>query len=291
MRYSDDVVAGPGYEGVSLVDGSGGAVSITKTLVGCGLRVRADAGLVYSTSYTLTVPALAVQDKLGLSPDSEYTVSFATAGPPDLTAPTVTGSNPVQGATGVAVGSDITITCSESVAAGPLYERITLVDGTGKAVAFAKSVSGATLTAHPSSKLANNTSYTLTVPAGALQDAAENWVESDYGLSFTTEPPLSVVSTDPASGATGVQVTATVRVVYNRAIKLGPNAGGIKLTKSGKTVVFTANVSGDTLLIDPNSNMSFSTVYQVYVPIGAVTDLAGSASLSSLSFSFTTQKR
>jgi hypothetical protein len=53
-------------------------------------------------------------------------------------------------------------------------------------VSYTYGLSGGTLTLDPDSNLAYNTTYTVTIPAGAVQDAAGNPSEA-YSFSFTTQ--------------------------------------------------------------------------------------------------------
>ena len=116
--------------------------------------------------------------------DLVFTPGTAPPPPPDTTAPTVVEQTPVAGATGWPVGSPPRARFSEPVTASTVAMSLRTVPG-GTAVAGATSYDGATQTATftPTSALAANTSYEVTV-SGA-QDGAGNTMTS-VSWSFTT---------------------------------------------------------------------------------------------------------
>ncbi|WP_017667691.1 Ig-like domain-containing protein [Sandarakinorhabdus sp. AAP62] len=114
----------------------------------------------------------------------------------DTTPPVLIGSNPTDpddGATAVPLGSDIVLRFSEAVQAGT--GSFTLSNGSDVRVIAVTdpqvSISGSTVTINPSTDLVAGTTYSLTAPAGILEDAAGN----DFGgiaagvLDFTTLQP------------------------------------------------------------------------------------------------------
>ena len=115
----------------------------------------------------------------------------------DTTPPVLIGTNPTDpddGATAVPVASDIVLRFSEAVQAGT--GSFTLSNGTDVRVIAVNdsqvTISGSTVTINPATDLVAGTTYTLTAPAGILEDAAGN----DFGgiaagvLDFTTLQPL-----------------------------------------------------------------------------------------------------
>ncbi|NHM26454.1 PKD domain-containing protein [Desulfofundulus sp. TPOSR] len=98
----------------------------------------------------------------------------------------VAGTEPVDGATDVPVDRAITVTFSKDVQPGPAYDSITLKNAAGGAVSVTKNIGGRVLTIKPNASLACSTTYTVTIPAGAVQDAAGNGLAGDYAFSFTT---------------------------------------------------------------------------------------------------------
>ena len=106
--------------------------------------------------------------------------------PTDTTPPTVNSTSPVNGATAVQVGANVTVTFSEAMAGASLTTAtFTLVDGSGNPVAGTVTPAGATATFAPTANLANGTTYTATVTTGA-EDLAGNGLAQSRVWSFTT---------------------------------------------------------------------------------------------------------
>ena len=125
-------------------------------------------------------------------------------GTADTTAPTVTGTAPADGATGVAVTADVTGTFSEAMNTSTITATtFTLAAGT-TTVPAAVTYDGTTrvATLNPTADLAAGTVYTATIKGGTggVKDAAGNPLAADKTWTFTTAP---------AGGSTSQTVTLT----------------------------------------------------------------------------------
>ena len=124
-------------------------------------------------------------------------VTFVNDVGPDTTPPTIVARSPSPGAPAVAVGSNVTATFSEPMAAASVSEAtVELRDPSSAVVSATVSYSAATRTAilDPAAPLDYSTTYTATVKGGAggVTDAADpaNPLVADVTWSFTTgEPP------------------------------------------------------------------------------------------------------
>lgn len=245
--------------------------------------------LAPSASFSVIVPAGAVQDKeTHTAPLAEqFTLNFSTGG-----APTVTATDPQDGSTNVHWDKTITVTFSENVLEGAAYTNITLMKGSTPAP-FTKTLSGNVLTIDPDSPLEKYVLYTVTVPAGAVNNASGFPLGSDCVINFRTSDPPTLVSTDPADNQINVPVDKTVTVKFSKDIAQGSNWADISL-KAGDTVIAATNtISGDTLSLNPDSDLSQDTNYTVLVPAGAVKSVdqpgvPGDESTSDVSFGFLT---
>src|ERR1700722_17618223 len=128
---------------------------------------------------------------------------------------TIVATSPVNGATGVSVGTTVEVQFSQPMIAGSLDSSFTLQIGSNY-VACALSldsssgeVIGATLT--PSSPLLAGTLYTATVTTGA-QSTSINSLAQNSVWTFTTAgaAPPAVIATFPLAGATGVATSTEV---------------------------------------------------------------------------------
>ncbi|MGR9107449.1 MAG: DUF4082 domain-containing protein, partial [Gammaproteobacteria bacterium] len=120
-------------------------------------------------------------------------VKFTTATAPDTTPPSVTGTTPSNGATGVSVGASISATFSEAVDATTINSStFQLRDASNTLVPATITYNAATRTAalQPNSSLTQTTLHTATIVGGSngVKDLASppNALQSDYTWSFTT---------------------------------------------------------------------------------------------------------
>jgi hypothetical protein len=146
------------------------------------------APLANNTEYTATITTGA-KDLAGNPRAANKVFGFKTI--QDTTAPTVNSTTPTNGATNIAVGSDITVTFSEAMdpttintttinlkvtsSSAPVTGVVTL-DATSKIATF-----------NPTGNLLANTNYTLTVTTGA-KDLAGNPLPGTVIVTFTTAP-------------------------------------------------------------------------------------------------------
>lgn len=137
---------------------------------------------------------------------------------------------------------------------------------------------------------------TSSFPSSTYQ-GSNYWVDVVFtnSLGSDTTPP-TVVSTVPASGATGVAVNSPVTVKFSEAIDPTTiNSNTIQLRNAANALV-SASLSYDgpslTATLTPSAILSTSTTYTLTVVGGTtdprVKDLAGNALATSVSRSFTT---
>jgi hypothetical protein len=176
-----------------------------------------------------------VTDTTGFNLVSNFVWSFTTAPAPDLTRPRVTLTVPattIPGATtGVASNTAITITFSEDMAPATINGTSVTVTCAAPCVNPAGSVSyvvgSRTAVFTPTTALAAGTIYTVTVTTAAT-DLAGNALAgnqlllpaaSNYVYTFQTVGPIapaniSVLSTNPIAGSTGVCPGAGINATF-----------------------------------------------------------------------------
>ncbi|PLX88341.1 MAG: hypothetical protein C0619_12960, partial [Desulfuromonas sp.] len=157
------------------------------------------ASLEYATGYEVTL-STAVTDLAGNSLVETYTSNFSTITEPDLTPPTVLGTNPAEGATDIPLNSSITVTFSEPInPASAISSNFILVDNLANPVSGQVSGSANTATFTPDAPLDYSTTYTATVTTGIL-DTAGNPLASDFSWDFATEDPFTVTVSKVGTG-------------------------------------------------------------------------------------------
>lgn len=131
-------------------------------------------------THTVSVEAT---DSVGNKGSAQSTFTVTTS------IPAVVSTDPTGTANNVPVNKDIVITFSDDIQEGTTtaYSGVVLTSSTGTAVSITKGINGKTLTLHPTSSLAYSTSYTVTIPEGAVKNAAGNKLAGTYSFSFTTQ--------------------------------------------------------------------------------------------------------
>jgi hypothetical protein len=282
-------LTGPGATPVS------GAV--TYAAVGNTATFTPTSTLAPNTTFTATITT-GVRDIAGNALASNFVWSFTTAVTPDTTPPTVTSTNPANGATGVPINHAVSATFSKAMDLSTISTATFTLTGPGAtpvsgAVTYAAVGNTATFT--PTSTLAPNTTFTATITTG-VRDIAGNALASNFLWSFTTgatpdTTPPTVISTNPANGATGVCINKTVNATFSKAMNLLTiSTATFTLTGPGSVPV-TGTVSYDVTskvaTFIPTSTLAPNTTFTATITTGA-TDLAGNALASNFVWMFTT---
>ena len=248
-----------------------GSVSMDTSSKIATLAFTTGTTLSTSTLYTATITG-AKSIATGLTMSSPYIWQFTTGAAPDTTRPRVvqtvpTTTNPGPTA-GVATNSAISALFTEDMAPATINAASFTLTCTAPCVSPTGSVSysvgnrAAIFT--PAVALALGTTYTATITTVAT-DLAGNALAgnqaplpaaSNYIWTFTTggsvsAANISVLSTSPAAGSTGVCTDASINVTFNapsglRMDPLAINSATITLTGPGQSNVTPASVLLDT---------------------------------------------
>ncbi len=220
---------------------------------------------------------------------------------PDTTPPHVLTTVPSLGAAGVALGAPISVTFSKPVNCATLTTSTFIVNvAGGSAVAGAVACSGSTATFTPTSALVLHTLYTATITTGAT-DLVGNVMVQNYAWNFEAVAGPSVVSTTPATGATGLTFNPTISATFLQLPVQDPDSAGAALncstvtastftvTAPGGTVTGTVACSGATATFTPTSPaiLAANTTYTATLTTG-VQNVAGTGLASAVVWTFTT---
>ncbi|MFM9881291.1 MAG: ExeM/NucH family extracellular endonuclease, partial [Burkholderiaceae bacterium] len=213
------------------------------------------------------------------------------AGSPGNKAPTLVSSNPADNATGVTVSSDIVLSFSESIKAGT--GNIVVTNETDQSTVLLDvrsglvTITGNTVTVNPSANLAGNTTYNVQIASGVITDLtglAFAGIAGADALDFTTAvvdvTAPTLVSSTPASQATGVAVGSNVVLTFSEAVARGTgsilfSAEGTKNVSIDVTDTMQVSISGNTVTVNPAANLVPGLSYSVSTSAGAFEDLAG----------------
>ncbi len=142
----------------------------------------------------------------------------------DVVAPTVMSTNPLNGATGVAV---ITASFSEAMSASTITTATFAVTGPGATpvagtVSFNQATNIATFS--PAAALAPNTAYTARVTTG-VKDLAGNALASNFAWAFSTSAVANIQTAPALGGAAAFVVLAGSTVISTGATGLTGDMG------------------------------------------------------------------
>lgn len=287
ITFNKNIEAGSNYSGIYIKNTiSGVKVAITQTINGDTLTIQQTTSKLYYTPYQVYIPAGAINSITGTSFDEVYTYYFTTLSTPDTTPPTVTSIDPTNNAVNVPSNKVIEVTFSENIKGGSYW--IELLNSSGKAVNISKSVSGKVLTIKPTSNLAES-KYKLVLHTGSVTDLAGN-PQALKSYVFSVVVPPTVTKTNPVSNAVKISRTTAIIITFSENIKAGTKYSGIYLknTVSGVKVAISKTISGNTLTIKQTTTRLYNTLYQVYIPAGAVKDAAGNNLAKVYTYYFTT---
>ena len=262
------------------------------TVSGSTVTINPAGTFSYSTGYYVTIDSGAFKDSAnnifaGIANSTD--LNFTTLA--DTVAPTLSSSTPADNATGVGIGSNISLTFSESVTAVSgknVVLKKTSDDSvvqTFSVTGSRVSVSGTSVTIDPTDDLDYSTGYYVTIDVGAFKDAANNGyagISSSTALNFTTGADATaptLTSSTPADNATGVAPTSNITLVFSETV-IAVSGKNITLKKSSdnstvQTFSVTGSgvtISGATVTVNPTSTFSYLTGYYLLIDSGAFRD-------------------
>jgi hypothetical protein len=267
---------------------AGASVSgvVTYTAAGSIATFTPLANLAPTTSYTATITTGA-QDLSENALASSYVWTFTTAAATLAVPPTVTLTNPLGLATGVAFNQIVNATFSTAMNPATISSTTFTLTGPGATAVsglVAYAAVGNTLTFTPTTNLAASTTFTATITTGA-KNLAGTPLAADYVWTFTTGAAATVVSpelvsTVPANASASIALNQTVNATFTKAMNpLTITTATFTLAGPGGVAV-AGTVSYDAVNLiatfTPTANLAASTTYIATITSGA-TDLAGNS--------------
>src|SRR5947207_2383240 len=178
---------------------------------------------------------------------------------PNDQAPSVFSTSPANGATNVAVNTNITLNFSEPVTFSTSSFTLQCPSGTPKTF----SVSGpgtSTITLDPNSDLPASTTCTVTVLASGITDVDSgdppDNLAANYVFGFTTaDAAPAVSSTSPANGADHVAVNTNITINFSEPVTFSNSSFTLECP-AATPKSFSASGSGtSTATLDPTSDL------------------------------------
>ncbi|HSH89813.1 MAG TPA: ice-binding family protein [Ramlibacter sp.] len=249
-----------------------GTVSLDSTNRVATFTLTPGTSLAASTTYTATVTG-ATSIATGLSMVAPFVWKFSTGVAPDSTRPRVSFTVPATTSPGptpaVQTNTSISAVFTEDMApatiSGSTFTLTCSAPCTSPAGSVSYSVANRTAVFNPAAALTANTTYTATITTGAT-DLAGNALAgnqaalpaaSNYIWTFTTAATVApagnvtVQSTNPSAGASGVCPASTVNATFNvpSGLRMNPNT----INSSVFTVTGAAPVVASSVVLDAST--------------------------------------
>lgn len=201
--------------------------------------------------------------------------------------PTVTATDPANGAVNVATIKKLNVTFNEAMDASTINATTFLLKQGTTTVSGTVSYTGSTATFTPTNALAANTIYTATI-AKASKDAAGNAMIADYVWSFNTGSIPAVVSTDPVNAAISVALNKVITAMFSTTMNASTVNTTTFLLKQGTIIVpGVVTYTGMTASFTPSLPLAANTIYTAIIATGAK-DTAGNTMAGNYTWSFAT---
>ncbi|SFJ26581.1 repeat-containing protein [Paenibacillus sp. UNC496MF] len=270
------------------------------------VTISPSSNFALNTSYYVTIDAGAFANEsnnanfAGLT--SAVGWSFTTVAAADTTPPALNATNPFSPANGgtAGVGTALKLSFNEPVfaASGSITVQNVAQSWDSQVISVnSVGVSGSstsTINVTLPNVLNGSSTYEVSVPSGAFQDAAGNPFGGVDGARWrftTTAPPLGTPVLKPADNAYSVSVTTNLVLSFPGAV--AANTGTITINKvADNTTVQTigansgsvsyvpnASTGGTDVVIDPPSDLAPNTGFYVLIDGGAFKDAGDSSKL------------
>ena len=168
-----------------------------------------------------------------------------------VVAPTITNTDPADGALNIAVDKVITITFSKNISTGGVPEWVTIDGSTSGPHSFVESPSTGSstqiVTLTPDDPFDYGETVTVTIINAGVTDGTANLTEIyEFGFQTVAGAAPTIDSTVPANSATDVALTPTIRLNFSETLEdvsvspafaeiTGSSGGAYPFTKAGGT--------------------------------------------------------
>ena len=279
---------------ITLFDGATPVTGTVATFGTTGAYFTPTSVLSNSKTYTVNI-STGVTDTSGNAMASSYSTFFTTtAATIDLTPPTVTSTNPANGATSVAISQTILVTFSKTISSATINStNITLMQGVTPITGTVYSVGSNGAVFQPTSALAYNTVYTITLTTGITDTATTpNALAAPVIVTFTTivdGTALSVASVSPSNTSTNVSVISGILVTFNKAVNPATLiAANITLTASSSYLLTITALGTSAVLIQSNTQLNYASLHVLQLAAGIQDTLGNSLTGTPYTSLFTT---
>ncbi len=264
-----------------IISVAGVEVPGTVTYSGTTAVFTPSSRLATNTLYTGTVKT-SVKDVAGNALQTDYIWTFTTG-----LNPLVVSTDPINLAIDVALNKVITATFNMSMDPLTLNATTFTVKQGTTVIAGTITYAGTKVTFTPAILLDENKVYTCTITKGATNTIGTE-LASDYIWTFTTGLAPRVISTDPASNATGVVLNKVISATFNMPMNPLTLSTATFTVKQGALSIFgVISYTGLTVTFTPNAPLIGGEVYTCSISTDAQ-NTAGTSLANNYVWTFTT---
>ncbi len=273
IKFTEKIKAGQEIEKINLVHGNNIKVPVNIGINGDTLTIKPLQELEYNTFYYIYIPYSSVTDISGNMSSYIQPLYFTTK--PSAGELKVNLSRPSKDAKYISINNPIQIFYNERIFSDTGLSSITVKDKSGN-IPINVSINSSVLYITPKNgfNLAYNTTYTVTIPQGAVKGLSGASAKSAYTFNFTTESQMQspkVTDASPQNGITEAAVISTINVTFSENIKQGETIFDIILKDEKNNVVPTdLSINNNILNIRPKTSLEYNTTYNYTIPYGAV---------------------
>jgi hypothetical protein len=267
-------------------------VSTRVTLSNQTLTIDPTSNFDYNTEYFTVLPVGVVTNFIRGNSGLLNTYNFTTEA-----GPTLSSVSPGIGSTNVATDTNIIFTFNKNIRAGvgtitlrTVSAGGTIVESYDVASSGRLTFSTSTLTIDPTSNLGIGITHFVVVP----NNAVAGYVGIDT-YSFTSLD-FAFSSINPANGATNIGINTNVTLTFTNPPTRGTGTVQLRSGSTSGTVIESFNaassgrisISGNNWILDPTSNLGFSTSIHTIIPSTAIQNYVGLNTTGADTHSFTT---
>jgi methionine-rich copper-binding protein CopC len=254
-----------------------GTRNVADTVVTGGpttFTINPNADFTFNETCSVTVFAAQVSDQDSADPPDNMTANFVFSFTTIDAAPTVSATNPTNGATNRAANTNIDVTFSEPVnVTGNWFQIVCTVSGTRNVADTVVTGGPTTFTINPNTDFTQNESCTVTIFAAQVTDQDTNDppdnMAANFVFSFSIDAAPSVTATTPTNGATQQANNTNISITFSEPVNVTGNWFQIVGATSGTRNVADTVVTGGPTTFSINPNTDFANGESVTVTVFA----------------------
>ena len=299
LTYDQPVVLGVGTITLRTVSAAGTiaesyevGVSTRATISNQTLTIDPISNFDYNQEYYVTIPQGGIRNYFNGNSTLLNNYNFSTEA-----GPTLSSVSPGIGSTNVALDTNVILTFNKTIRAGvgtitlrTVSAGGTIVESYDVASSGRLTFSTNTLTIDPTSNLGVGVTHFVVVPNNAV--AGYTGIDT---YSFTAIN-VALQSITPANAATNIGVSTNITLTFNSAPARGTGTIQLRSGSTSGSVIesFDAassgriSISGNNWILDPTSNLGFSTSIHTIIPSTAIGGYVGLNTTGADTHSFTT---